>query len=260
MDSKQPLVVEKANILTFIQLVLDQHTAPSLLVVCTTKDAFVEELHAATLQSTSEEQQTCDDGNDDHAEEAANRPANVVQPWTVPSLRLLSTSRTVKVAFCPDITHLRGYLATYHLRLSNQGQDQVANQAHAQAETAGSILAILNPIQLHRPTSAFSAQGINRTLSIAVEAAHHTGSRLVMAECPSELPQPATEPDHVDLDEAQPERVAMESPWDEEVSMLNVTTKGFNAGERGWVGRTVETRTIAERWCSFSTLEDVGAA
>lgn len=46
------------------------------------------------------------------------------------------------------------------------------------------------------------------------------------------------------------------SPWDEDLSMLNVTTKTFGAGERGWVGRTVRIRQVAERWCESVVLGD----
>lgn len=41
------------------------------------------------------------------------------------------------------------------------------------------------------------------------------------------------------------------NPWDDEVSILNVTTKSFGAGERGWVGRTVKVRAVVGRWCVF---------
>ena len=43
--------------------------------------------------------------------------------------------------------------------------------------------------------------------------------------------------------------------WDDEVSILNVTTKSFAAGERGWVGRTVKVRAVAGRWCIFEEVK-----
>ena len=43
-------------------------------------------------------------------------------------------------------------------------------------------------------------------------------------------------------------------PWEEEVSILNVTTKSFGAGERGWVGRTVTVRAVVGRWCVFRDM------
>jgi len=119
------------------------------------------------------------------------------------------------------------------------------------------MLAILNAIEAHRPTSAFSAQGLNRTWAGAVEAAHSTGSRLIVAECHNDryAPQPA---DAVTSEAAEADVAPPVDPWDEEVSMLNVTTKTFGAGERGWVGRTVKIRTIAERWCRFESVPGEG--
>ncbi|CAD0089502.1 unnamed protein product [Aureobasidium mustum] len=49
------------------------------------------------------------------------------------------------------------------------------------------------------------------------------------------------------------------NPWDADVSMLNITTKTFGTGERGWVGRTVKIRQVAKRWCVFRELEDYTA-
>jgi hypothetical protein len=44
--------------------------------------------------------------------------------------------------------------------------------------------------------------------------------------------------------------------WDQDLSMLNITTKTFGAGERAWVGRTVRIRQVAGRWFEFRKLED----
>ncbi|CAD0088995.1 unnamed protein product [Aureobasidium vineae] len=55
------------------------------------------------------------------------------------------------------------------------------------------------------------------------------------------------------------DRLATNS-WDQDVSMLNITTKTFGTGERGWVGRTVRIRQVANRWCEFQKLEDYGAS
>ena len=54
-----------------------------------------------------------------------------------------------------------------------------------------------------------------------------------------------------DVDDDAEARPLALSPWDEEVSLLNVTTKSFGAGERGWVGRTVRVRAVVGRWCGF---------
>ncbi|KAK5688524.1 hypothetical protein LTS10_000502 [Elasticomyces elasticus] len=144
-----------------------------------------------------------------------------------------------------NITHLRAYLATYNQPADNQGI------AGAQSHDTR-ILAIANLIHLHRPTSAFSAQGLNRTYAGAVEAAFRSHSKLVTAECleAAKLAAKDTDAEGEMLDVADPRT---SSVWDEEVSILKVTTKSFGAGERGWVGRTVKLRTIAARWCVFES-------
>ena len=169
-------------------------------------------------------------------------------------------SRTVKVVFCPDITHLRAYLATYTLRSA----DDTATDMVLDSGDRKRILAVLNLVRLHRPTSAFSAQGLNRTLSIAVEAAYHANCQLLIAECSGPevsegviVVEDAME-SAMDADTA--DQTMPRSLWDEEVSILNVTTKSFGAGERGWVGRTMKLRTIAQRWCTFEELRPSGDA
>lgn len=223
MASNKPIVLEAENIRDFVQHVLDHHALPSTLVICSTKAAFLEALQT--------EPQNAED------EQLAVNPRRL---WQNPTLRLLSTSRTLKLAFCPDVTHLRAYLATYSTTISKRPvqQDDALRLPSVQP-----ILAVLNAIQLHRPTSAFSAQGLNRSFSGAVEAAHHAGSKLVMAEVARPTPKPDIG-DDMQTSEDQPS----DKPWDEQVPILNVTNKRL--GELS-VGRTVKIRSIAERWCTF---------
>lgn len=112
---------------------------------------------------------------------------------------------------------------------------------------------LLNPIGLHRKTTDFSGQGLSKTFAAAVEAAHRSGRHLIIAEClegkEAAIPQEDIE-QYEDGQEAEG-RISNSDPWEEEVSILNVTTKSFGAGERGWVGRTVKIRRVAERWCHF---------
>lgn len=208
----------------FSQYVLDHHVTPSTLVVCSTKAAFLEALQ--TEPENSQDGQTA---------------INPRRLWQTPTLRLLSTSRTLKLAFCPDITHLRAYLATYSITVAKRAAEQ---DDALRLHSAQPILAILNPIELHRPTSAFSAQGLNRTFAVAVEAAHQTGSKLVMAEVAK---MEATELE----EQLQTARQDPFFPWNEQVPILNVTTKRL--GELS-VGRTVKIRSVAERWCTFDWM------
>lgn len=207
-----PIVVEVRHAREFLQYVLEHHAPPSTLIVCSSKADFLE-----TFQPPEDSEDTADGG---HEAEVKQHPGE--SSSFAPTLRLLSTSHSVKLAFCPDITHLRAYIACLSTDNSNRSTRE-SEQGGALLSHGVPILAILNPIELHRPTSAFSAQGLNRTLSIAVEAAHRTGRKLVLAETATEA-------------------------WTEELSILNVTNKRL--GDLA-VGRTVTAKAVAERWCSF---------
>lgn len=232
----------------FIQYVLDHHAPPSTVVVCSTREVFLEEL----LNATKAARPATGHEEEEQTGEVPVKDAFPIPPQFLlqaPTLRLLSSSRTIRVTFCPDITHLRAMLAVHAARSATQ---MVEESRHAARMP---ILAVLNPLQLHEPTSAYSAQGLNRTFATAVEAAHHAGQKLVIAEC-STLRSPRMRPESSDgFEEAAGDtEAAPETPWDREVSILNVTTKSFGAGERGWVGRTVRIRKVAERWCTFESL------
>lgn len=248
MASLTPLVLEGISLPEFLQYVMDKHAPPSTIVVCSSREAFIKQLQASFNENTPQKPANEREPWDETTLETLRRL------WSTPTLRLLASSRTVKMVFCPDVTHLHAYLAAYASRVAKEPTPEVERPLHPRFPTSR-LLAILNPIAVHRPTPSFSVQGINRTLALAVEAAYHSKSRLVLFECPADGTSPSTE-DAMMIDEQPVLPVThVEEPWDEEVSILNVTTKTFGAGERGWVGRTVKARTIAERWCVFQKMD-----
>ena len=250
MASLTPLVLEGFTLPEFIRYVIDKHAQPSTLIVCSTKEAFLQQLHDALTEPSPEPDETERPAWDETRIEA------LIRLWSTPTLRLLASSRSVKMVFCPDVTHLRACLAAYGYRTSKEiGQPKRPWSPRFQTSR---LLAVLNPVQLHKSTSSFSAQGINRTLAVAVEAAHHSKSRLILAECPTEAANlPSEELTNFEGQSAR-QMSNVESSWDEEVSILNVTTKSFGASERGWVGRTVKVRTIAERWGVLQKMDTAG--
>lgn len=220
-----PIVLEAASLPDFLQYLLTHHAPPSTLIVCSTKSAFLAALHQDSATTAPQENTTSEETTITTITAPSNPFSNAV-----PTLRLLSTSRTLKLAFCPETTHLRAYLSS--LPTKHQQPSSNAFPQTPRLRTATPLLAILNPIALHRPTSAFSAQGLNRTFATAVDAAAAMGRKLVLCEI------------------AGGEQDG--SVWDEELSILNVTTKRL--GEMS-VGRTVSARRVAERWCTFQKLE-----
>jgi hypothetical protein len=53
-------------------------------------------------------------------------------------------------------------------------------------------------------------------------------------------------------------QVQTQDPWEQNVSILNVSAKRFGSGtnERAWAGRTVKAKRIAARWFRFHSVEN----
>ena len=260
MAPSRPHVFTGLSLPDLVQHLLDSDSPSSVLVVCASKNNFVEQLHATCLDSGVDN--TNDEQPIDMLDTEPNEPSEP-EPHPLlkqPTLHQLATSRKLKLVFCPELVHLRAYLSTLAIPPSSQPTTE-NNKRNTP------LLTVLNPIAQHRATSSFSAQGLNRTFALAVEAAHATNTQLLMVECPS-FRHPHNHVEHLgdagyDF-EFETETTAIPPPqpsgaaadlWDEEVSILNVTTKSFGAGGRGWVGRTVTVRRVVERWFVFSDFQ-----
>jgi hypothetical protein len=259
MAPSRPRVLTGLQLPDLVQLLLESDSPSSVLVVCASKELFIEQLHATCLDSgvdntnNGDEQLTEDNVEPEPNETSKPEPHPLLKQ---PTLHQLATSRKAKLVFCPELVHLRAYLSTLAIPTIVPTAGKNSNN---------SLLTILNPINQHRATSSFSAQGLNRTFALAVEAAYATQTQLSMVECPSLGRPRGNLTEHLDDGydfETETETAAVPPPqptlgadlWNEEVSILNVTTKSFGAGGRGWVGRTVTIRRVAERWFVFSEL------
>ncbi|KAL1302641.1 hypothetical protein AAFC00_003010 [Neodothiora populina] len=282
-----PLVLEGITTSSFLQYVMQQHAAPTHLIICSTRDDFLREMitemnppssPAPEDQGTVDSEQTGNNQGQTVEQEQLKTSTMLLQP----TLRFLATSQTVKVSFCPDLTHLLALLASLPYRHINHDDSASPHVARGQQQSGGNdgfdrhikrrpILAILNPIRLHKPTSSYSAQGFNRTFASAVETAYLLGQQLVLVEAPEQpstnvandyddeeedRPMYDSDHEHKSRDRASQPHEHVSSPWDEQLSMLNVTTKTFGVGDRGWAGRTVSIRQVAQRWCTFVRLEE----
>ena len=228
-----------------MQYILKSHAPPSTLIICSTKDAFLRQTKVA-LQG---------DADQDHE----NRTAIPQHTWTTPTLRLLASSRTVKVAFCPELPHLRAQPDSIRIpringpRYSNATVHPTALNSHPSK----------NPKPNPASSAHFSILGSRsepHPCYCCRRCVSYCEVDSSLAECPSSQQTVPDEDTAIDLgsDDALAALPATSNPWDDEVSILNVTTKSFGAGERGWVGRTVKVRTIAERWCVSQDMSAAG--
>ena len=255
-----PMVLEEVSTLEMFDFIINNHTNPTTLIICSSREAFIQDFLSTDTQHTSTNTGG-DLGDRDQTTIDTPKASSPLEHLLQPTLHLLSGTRSINLPFCPDVPHLLAYLT-----LLSHRDTATSPPGVGQIESEGKIpiLAILNPIGLYRSTSSFSVQGLNRFFACAVETAFVLGRKLIIAECVD----PQSRGDESDEDEEMQDgaedrddqddkgqKAKKPNSWDEEVSMLNVTTKTFGAGNRGWAGRTVSVRRIAGRWCCFETLK-----
>ncbi|KAE8362852.1 hypothetical protein BDV27DRAFT_13639 [Aspergillus caelatus] len=141
-----------------IQYILDHDASRTVLIICSTRDAFLKQLLAIARARSSETAES--------------------HPILTKTIGLLSDSNRIKVVYCPTLENLRAYLSV--LPLSG---DLMQGPVTEEQKTRKPLMAILDLVALHMQTSEFSAQGLSRTFANAVEAASREGMNLVLCEC-----------------------------------------------------------------------------
>lgn len=279
----QPLVLESITLSVLLETIIQHHADESEIIICSSRASFLDKISRADAPSA------CDQADERHApddpdlldgtevhepggrisarvrgevEHAAQPDAMIedissaqsvtgMHSLAAMSLQILSATRDVRVSFCPDLSHLLAHLSNLSIQFPN------THPASAPGEppvVERRILAIVNLIDVHKPTSSYSVQGLNKTFAAARDVAFALGAQLLIAECPLTRPRNLSASDEMHASD-----VHATGPWDEQVSMLNVTTKTFGVGESGWVGRTVPIRVVAERWCRFVHCRSSGS-
>jgi hypothetical protein len=225
-----PTVIYPLTPLALLNHVLTSQTgnSPTTLVVCSARDAFLQHLlEPLKLQAKAEH-----DGPD-------------LQHLITPTLHNLSTARHVQVVFCASVQTLLAYFTAY--AGASQGRDR-------------GRLVVVNPLRLHAPTPSFSAQGLSRTFAAAVEASSRADVALLVVECLAarEANQRGEEEADVEHEAESPREETREDPWEQQISILNVSARRFGSGnaDRAWAGRTVTAKRIAARWFRFRNMDD----
>ncbi|KAJ4301742.1 hypothetical protein N0V90_003835 [Kalmusia sp. IMI 367209] len=205
-------------------------TVPTTLIVCSGRDTFLQDLVGAYQLQES------------HAREK-------ILQLAAPTLHNLFTARHVKITFCASVQTLLACLTARNRAVSEE--------AGASEREASERIVLVNPLSLHAATSSFSAQGLSRTFAAAVETSLRLHATLMVAECQGEWMQPTDEAEgEEEALEKEPRASTEEDPWEQEVSILNVSAKKFG-GDRAWAGRTVKVKRIAARWFRFRRLDNL---
>lgn len=212
-----------------IDYLLQNHVAPTTIVICSSREAFLGALQSS-LQADILNEDTLDSAPMDAS----------LHPLLIPTIHQLAASSTVDLAFAPSVPHLRAYLACYAPARVSTPTSAIVPRPGFQT----SMLAIYGLLRVHRDTSEHSVQGLSRSLAVAAEAANSWGMRLTLVE-PLEDTQPsAAEP------MMENETVSPLDPWSEQVPLLNSSLASINSST--WACRTVDVGAVVARWCSIA--------
>jgi len=260
----RPIVFHPIELADFVQTILESHLSPSKLVVCGSQEDFI----SLVADITTERRPHGSSVHDEEGPESSPRdsiyaqPASAVHPLLTPTLHQVNRAQTLTMAFCPGLESLRAFLSVHGLR-ANDAPSHIRTDGYECEQSTYTLkgrkifrhpfLALVNLVSIHSGTPSFSAQGLGRTFASAVEAAHRASQHLVIVECTSQVPAARPLDLEINVDDVEVDEMehAINDPWEQQIPILNVTTRNFRPGERGWIGRTVKVRDVAERWCTF---------
>lgn len=216
-----PIALASPRLVELIKYIIKAHTIPSTLIICTSRESFLGNLQAHFHRSDSAS----------------------LHPLLVPTIHLLAATRTIRLAFIPTLGHLRAYLATFQSTL----ETATHSSRYQSLGPSSPMLFIFGLVALHHSTNEYSAQGLSRSLALAVEAANNTDGRLVLVEH-------SKEDENGGLNNDIEENHIQKEPWSDQVPLLNESIR-LGGEDRVWSGRTVEIGRIVGRWCKFEALD-----
>ena len=234
--SMTPMALPSMLCTDFIDFIIQYHDAPTTLVICSSREAFLAELQTSIQPAPPESPSAS----------PSNGLPIPLHPLLIPTIHLIARSRSVSLAFAPTLPHLRAYLATHEAPFSTDSSSSTLLKPRSRVP----LLAIWALARLHRSTAEHSAQGLSRTVAVAVETARLASQRLVLAE-------PRRTEDGNDNDDAESSDEVLEDAWKEHVPLLSGSVR-FGGDERAWAGKTIEVGRIIARWCRFVTLSNQG--
>ncbi|EQL32762.1 hypothetical protein RJZ56_003898 [Blastomyces dermatitidis] len=225
VSNRSPIILSLDSTGDLVEHLLARDAPATTLIVCSTRDAFLQQLCAAvtsTEQGTEQPPSPQDDHGMDYHISSNCRFYNTIG--------LIAQSKKVTLAFCPSLEHFRAYISVFRRRRLPSPQQEHGRLSYRSRP----VLAVLGLIALHYDTKEFSAQGIAKNLALTVEIAAREGFNLTLCECVV-----------VGRENASGGRL-----WDAEVPLLSGQT--LVAGtESAHTGRTVKVNQVARRWFYF---------
>lgn len=211
------------------ELISHNNARITILIVCSTRNHFLEQLFGA-MQATTSQADKPPREQDSPQQTSIETPTSGTHRLLTKTIGLLAESSRIKLVFCPTLESLRAYLSV--LRVTRASEVAPAGCLTEQRDRRP-VLAVLDLIALHCLTLEFSAQGLSRTLANAVEAASREGADLLLCECA----------DSVNGERGQ-------RLWHQDVPLLNASVR-TGVDESTSRGRSVPVRRVVQRWFSL---------
>lgn len=212
----------------FLDYVLKSDASAVTVMVCSTKQAFLQKLGASIQMQTSSQQP-----GEPHSEGLEGLELFPPAAHTLVSgaIGTIAMSQRITMAFCPSAEHFRAKLSLFHMppEQLNRGQESDVYQSRP-------MLAILDPLAIHAGCSELSAQGLSRSLALAVEVTARENMDAVLCECPA-----------ADNEGSESGR----SPWNVDIPLLNPSTDATRGERPEGAYRPVKPKQIAKRWFEF---------
>ncbi|OJD26899.1 hypothetical protein ACJ73_01710 [Blastomyces percursus] len=225
VSNRNPIILSLDSTGDLVEHLLARDAPATILIVCSTRDAFLQQLCASGMptESGTEQPLSSQNGRDmDYHISSGCRFYNTIG--------LIAQSKRVTLAFCPSLGHFRAYISVFRRRQLPPPQQQHGRFSYRSRP----VLAVLGLIALHYDTREFSAQGIAKNLALTVEIAAREGVNLTLCECVV-----------VGRENASGGRL-----WDAEVPLLGGQTP-VTGTENAHTGRTVKVNQVARRWFYF---------
>ncbi|THV49152.1 hypothetical protein BGAL_0208g00030 [Botrytis galanthina] len=261
-----------SELLTWI---LNHGAYPTTILICKPRAAFISSLLADVTSSTTPLPSSPTDipSSPPNPVTSTAQPQTSSHPLLIKTLHQISLSRHISLIYIPTISHLRAHLSVH----SPESASKIGAPPDQKWDKVGrkrAMIVVYGLIDLHRDTSEWSAQGLNKSLAGLVEIGGRD-KRVVVCLEEREKKTERSELMEVDADGNQDitgqtnDRNGLKSEenmggdnrtwkgWDEHVPMLNgsVRRTGLESEDSGWSGRTIEVGQIFARWFDFGNVE-----
>lgn len=259
----------------FLSYVLDHHTYPTTLIICSPRSDFLSSLLDDVGGGSNPDPNLGLGEQQDDRPEVVERPAKSGSGDDQVKHRLLrspiyqvAVSRHIRTVYIPTATHLRAYLSVFSTDHASKVVAAPPSSARRFAGGSSSSssrkpphLLLYGFLDLHRDTSEWSAQGLGNSAAALADLGHRLSWDVTIVE-----PLRKSEGYGTETGTRLLERILKET-----VPILSGGGRrfGLESGDGRWSGRTVEVGRVLMRWFRFrrgewdgnrDTEETAGAA